>query len=219
MKSKIYESIILFLIFFVFSLVPSSFSQIAQEYEIYLFVYDSDQTESGAGHVAIAFGKDSSNLTYYTKYRQHDGGGRKEKFISLYNALHFDKDVLQLQKLTPSLVLKLKGQLRNSADLEKLCDFWNIHEPWSLFVNNCTDAVKRVLRVTKINPGLAFLISTPNELVEDLIYHNANRFKNNEFQVLRGDICFYLKNERNAVPQTLFGKRKKRNVIAASDCF
>jgi hypothetical protein len=218
-KSKIYESIILFLIFFVFSLVPSSFSQIAQEYEIYLFVYDSDQTESGAGHVAIAFGKDSSNLTYYTKYRQHDGGGRKEKFISFYNALHFDKDVLQLQKLTPSLVLKLKGQLRNSADLEKLCDFWNIHEPWSLFINNCTDAVKRVLRVTKINPGFAFLISTPNELVEDLIYHNAHRFKNNEFKVLLGDLCFYLKNERNAVPQTLFGKRKKRNVKAASDCF
>lgn len=219
MKLKFFKSTILFLVCFVFSSVPSSFSQIAQEYEIYLFVYDSDQTESGAGHVAMAFGKDSSNLTYYTKYRQHDGGGRKVKSIGFYSALHFDKEVLKLQKLVPSLVLKLKGQLRNSADLEKLCDFWNIHEPWSLFINNCTDAVKRVLRVTKINPGFAFLISTPNELVEDLIYHNAHRFKNNEFKVLLGDLCFYLKNERNAVPQTLFGKRKKRFSKPTGDCF
>lgn len=219
MKSKFLESTILLLSFFIFSTFFTCLSQSAKEYEIYLFVYDSDQTESGAGHVAMAFGTDSCNLIYYTKYRQQDGGGRKVKYINFNSAFLFDNEVLKLQKLTPSLVFKLKAEPRNSIDLEKLCDFWNIHEPWSLFVNNCTDAVKRVLRVTKINPGLAFLISTPNELVEDLIYHNANRFKNNEFQVLRGDICFYLKNERNAVPQTLFGKRKKRNVKAASDCF
>lgn len=217
--SKFLRSKLLFLVFIKFCVYNSSLAQSAKEYEIYLFVYDSDQTESGAGHVAIAFGKDSSSLTYYTKYRQHDGGGKKEKFISYHKAFFYDKDVLKLQKLSPSLVLKLKGKLRNSADLEKLCDLWNIHEPWSLFINNCTDAVKRVLRVTKINPGLAFLISTPNELVEDLIYHNANRFKNNEFLVLYGDLCFYLKNEPNAVPQTLFGKRKKRNEKPNQDCY
>lgn len=75
------------------------------------------------------------------------------------------------------------------------------------------------MRVTKINPGLAFLISTPNELVEDLIYHNSHRFKTNEFQVLHGDLCFYLKNERNAVPQTLFGKREKKNGKPNRDCY
>ncbi len=219
MKPKFLDSSIFILISFVFSAFVDSRAQSPKEYEIYLFVYDSDQTESGAGHVSLAFGKDSNSLIYYTKYRQHDGGGRKVKFISFYKAFNFDKEILKLQRLTPSLVLKLKGQLRNSADLEKLCDLWNIHEPWSLFVNNCTDAVKRVLRVTKINPGLAFLISTPNELVEDLIYHNAHKFKNNEFNVLHGDLCFYLKNERNAVPQTLFGKRKKRNSKPNGDCY
>ena len=217
--TKCFETFILSFIFSIIYGTNFSYSQSAKEYEIYLFIYDSDQTESGAGHVSIAFGKDSSNLIYYTKYRKHDGGGKKEQHISYRKAFLYDKDILKLQKLTPSLVLKLKGQLRNSADLEKLCDHWNIHKPWSLFINNCTDAVKRVLRATKINPGLAFLISTPNELVEDLIYHNSHRFKTNEFQVLHGDLCFYLKNERNAVPQTLFGKREKKNGKPNRDCY
>jgi hypothetical protein len=55
--------------------------------------------------------------------------------------------------------------------------------------------------------------------VEDLIYHNSHRFKTNEFQVLHGDLCFYLKNERNAVPQTLFGKREKKNGKPNRDCY
>ncbi len=219
MVPKIIELSFLFLFFISFCSNNYFSSQSSKEYEIYLFVYDSDQTQSGAGHVSMAFGKDSTNLIYYTKYRKRDGGGKKIKSISLYKAFLFDKDILKTQKFCPSLVLKLKGQLRNNADLEKLCDHWNIHLPWSLFVNNCTDAIKRVLRVTKINPGLAFLISTPNELIEDLIYHNAKKFKNNEFHVLQGDLCYYLLNERNAVPQTLFGKRKKRNYKPKRDCF
>ncbi|MBM3186653.1 MAG: hypothetical protein FJZ67_10160 [Bacteroidetes bacterium] len=216
---KYFETSIKLVIFIIIYGSTYYFSQSTKEYDIYLFIYESDQTESGAGHVSMAFGKDSSNLIYYTKYRQYDGGGRKEKFISYHKAFIYDREILKLQKYTPSMVLKLKGKLQNSADLEKLCDLWNIQKPWSLFINNCTDAVKRVLRVTKINPGVAFLISTPNELVEDLIYHNAKRFKNNEFQVLHGDLCFYLKNEPNAVPQTLFGKRKKRNENPKGDCY
>jgi len=195
------------------------YGQFKDGYSLYLFVYESDQTESGAGHIAIAFGEDTTNLIYYTKYRQQDGGGRKVKNLSFHQALLYDRDSLTHQKLPPSLVLQLKAVDPDLEELEKLSDHWNLKEPWSLFVNNCTDAVKRVLRATKINPGLAFLISTPNELVEDLIYHNAPRFQQNEFVVLHGDLCFYLKNERNAVPQALFGKRQKRNQQANGDCY
>ncbi len=194
-------------------------AQSFEEYDIYLFIYDSDQTHSGAGHISIAFGKDSCELIYYTKYRKRDGGGRKVKSLSYKDALMFDKDSLQLQKASPSLVLKMTTRHMKKDDLEKLSDHWNLSKPWSLFFNNCTDAVKRMLRVTRINPGLAFLISTPNELVEDLIYHIAHRFNKNEFHVLYGDLCFYLKNERDAVPQVLFGKRKKRHKKAKPDCF
>ncbi len=194
-------------------------AQTIQEYDIYLFVYDSEQTHSGAGHIAVAFGEDSSNLIYYTKYRQQDGGGRKVLSLPYYKAFTYDKDSLHLQQFSPSLVLKLKSGYLDLDELEKLSDHWNLKEPWSLFHNNCTDAIKRMLRVTKINPGVAFLISTPNELVEDLMYHNAQRFRQNEFLVLNGDICFYLKNERDAVPQVLFGKRKKRNNKAENDCY
>ena len=45
-----------------------------QGFELYLFVYSSAQTTSGAGHISFAFGPDSSTLTYYTKYRKSDGG-------------------------------------------------------------------------------------------------------------------------------------------------
>jgi hypothetical protein len=186
---------------------------------LYLFIYESDHTLSGAGHIAMAFGKDSSDLTYYTKYRRHDGGGRKASHISFYQGFFFDRDSLKLQEHVPSLVLELHCNVQHIQHLERLSDHWNLKQPWTLFVNNCTDAVKRVLRSTRINPGLAFLISTPNELVEDLVYHNVKRFRNKEIGVLEGDLCFYLKNERNAVPQVLFGKRKKRNQKAKEVCY
>jgi len=149
-------------------------AQSLDERSLFLFIYDSEQTASGAGHISFAFGNDSTDLTY--------------KQIS-------------------------------SEEIERLSDHWNLDEPWTLFNNNCTDAVKRILRATKINPGLAFLISTPNELVEDLVYHNVQLFRSHDFKVLVGDVCHYLKNERNAVPQVLFGKRKKRNKKVEGVCF
>jgi hypothetical protein len=194
-------------------------AQYTDAFQLYLFVYESDHTSSGAGHISMAFGKDSSDLTYYTKYRRHDGGGRKASHIPYHKAFFFDKDSLKLQEHAPTLVLELRCHNQQIQHIERLSDHWNLKEPWTLFVNNCTDAVKRVLRATKINPGLAFLISTPNELVEDLVYHHMKHFRKEEFCILEGDICFYLKNERNAVPQVLFGKRKKRNQKVESVCF
>ncbi|MFM7387277.1 MAG: hypothetical protein ACKO5L_03875, partial [Bacteroidota bacterium] len=49
---------------------------------------------------------------------------------------------------------------------------------------------KRVLRKTKVNPGFAFLISTPNELIEDLVENNPEQFKNQTFRCIKGDLRF-----------------------------
>ena len=194
-------------------------AQSLDERSLFLFIYDSEQTASGAGHISFAFGNDSTDLTYYTKYRRHDGGGKKASHLTFDKAFHFDKDSLGLQQHLPCLVIRLRSKQISSEEIERLSDHWNLDEPWTLFNNNCTDAVKRILRATKINPGLAFLISTPNELVEDLVYHNVQLFRSHDFKVLVGDVCHYLKNERNAVPQVLFGKRKKRNKKVEGVCF
>jgi len=180
-----------------------------QGFELYLFVYSSAQTTSGAGHISFAFGPDSSTLTYYTKYRKSDGGCFKLKNISYHKAFTYDKLELKHQKQLPSLVLKLKAQEPELAKLEQLSDYWNLEKPWTLFVNNCTDALKRTLRKSHINPGLAFLISTPNELIEDLYDHHLIAFKNEDFEIVHGNLQAYLKSEPNAVPQTLFGKSKQ----------
>lgn len=182
-----------------------------QAYSLYLFVYNSEQTQSGAGHISMAFGTDSLHLTYYTKYRKVDGGGFKAVNISFQNAFEYDKVVLKHQAQTPSLVLKLSTADPTLEKMEALSDHWNLEKPWSLFVNNCTDAVKKSLRVSKVNPGLAFMISTPNELIEDLYAHHLKDFKNNAIQVVYGNLDAYLYDEPNAVSQTLFGKRKKQH--------
>jgi hypothetical protein len=173
---------------------------------IYLFVFTSAQTSSGAGHISFAFGKDSSALTYYTKYRKQDGGGFKAKGLSYTQALNYDRAVLTHQKANPTLVLRLTTPIDSAAQIEQISDQYLLEKPWSLFINNCTDAVKKVLRETKINPGLAFLISTPNELIEDLYHYTKTKFTKNEYAVLEGDLNQYLEQEPNAVPQTLFGK-------------
>ena len=187
--------------------------------KIYLFIYESDLTTSGAGHVAFAFGEDTSQLIYYTKYRQKDGGGKKVNPCTFQQAQWYDSHVLKNQSSPPSLILELPIDGFSKETLEKLSDHWHLQEPWTLFVNNCTDAVKRVLRKTKINPGFAFLISTPNELIEDLVENNTNQFKNQTFRCVKGDLCFYLKNERNGVSQVIWGKRKKRMQKVNKPCF
>jgi hypothetical protein len=202
----------LYLIFIVFTLTGKQLQATTSGFELYLFVYSSAQTTSGAGHVSFAFGPDSSSLTYYTKYRKADGGCFKLKNISYHQAFSYDKLELKHQSQVPALVLKLKAQDPDLNKLEQLSDYWNLEKPWTLFVNNCTDALKRTLRKSHINPGLAFLISTPNELIEDLYDHHLINFKNQEFEVVHGDLKAYLKSEPNAVPQTLFGK--KRQVFA-----
>ena len=68
---------------------------------IYLFVFSSAQTSSGAGHISFAYGKDSSALTYYTKYRKQDGGAYKAKGLSYAQALNYDRAVLTNQKTNP----------------------------------------------------------------------------------------------------------------------
>lgn len=173
---------------------------------IYLFVFSSAQTSSGAGHISFAYGKDSSALTYYTKYRKQDGGAYKAKGLSYTQALNYDRAVLTNQKTNPELVLQLTSASCDIDQLEEVSDQYNLNKPWTLFANNCTDAVKKVLRETKINPGLAFLISTPNELIEDLYHYTKTKFTTNEYAVLEGDLNQYLEQEPNAVPQTLFGK-------------
>jgi hypothetical protein len=178
----------------------------ANSYLIYLFVFSSAQTQSGAGHISLAFGQDSSHLTYYTKYRKQDGGAFKLTNLSLSQASNYDRMVLQNQKANPELILQLNSDASNLAEIEKVSDKYHLDKPWTLFANNCTDAVKKVLKETQINPGFAFLISTPNELIEDLFHYSKTRFDNREYLVLKGDLKAYLSDEPNAVPQTLFGK-------------
>lgn len=194
-------------LFGIFILNASLFLR-AQDFDIYLFIYSSGQTQSGAGHISMAFGLDSNHLVYYTKYRKVDGGGYKADSLSYSQAYAYDSQTIKHQKEGPCLVFKLRAENPDLYKLEKLSDHWIIKRGWSLFVNNCTDAVKKVLRITKINPGIAFLISTPNELVEDLFYHSKAQFDKHHFTVVHGDLMNYLVNEPNAVPQTLFGKKK-----------
>lgn len=188
------------------AVMKSSVYANANSYLIYLFVFSSAQTQSGAGHISLAFGKDSAQLTYYTKYRKIDGGAYKIQNISLSQALNYDRLILKHQQSNPELILQLSSEASSLAEIEQVSDKYNLDIPWTLFANNCTDAVKKVLRETKINPGLAFLISTPNELVEDLYHYTKPRFENREFSVVKGDLNAYLAREPNAVPQTLFGK-------------
>ena len=84
---------------------------------IYLFVFSSAQTSSGAGHISFAYGKDSSALTYYTKYRKQDGGGFKAKGLSYTQALNYDRVMFTHQKTNPELVLQLTSA---SCDIDQL---------------------------------------------------------------------------------------------------
>jgi len=175
--------------------------------DIYLFIYASKDTESGAGHVAMAIGQNPDNLTYYSHYRKQDGGGQKVNKVGL-KAISSDyekKNFKHGQTAAPTLVIRIK----TSEDIDKKMmetSDENITSTWTLMSNNCADVAKDALNVAEVSEGVAFGVSTPNELVEDLFENNKELVGNKTISVIKGDLKEYLKNEPNSVNQVIFGK-------------
>jgi len=177
--------------------------------DIYIFVYASKNTESGAGHVSFAVGQDTKNLTYYSHYRKKDGGGKIVSGLSLdelkgnYEKKNFEHG----QTEAPVLVLRIKTSPEIDAEMNKSGEE-NLKSTWTLMSNNCADCTKDAIDKTGLSEGVAFGISTPNELVEDLYENNKKAFKDGTITVVEGDLKKYLETEPNSVPSVIFGKDK-----------
>jgi len=179
--------------------------------DIYIFVYASKNTESGAGHTSFAVGQDTKNLTYYSHYRKSDGGGKIVSGLSLSELKgNYEKNnFAHGQTEAPVLVLRIKTSPEIDAKMNK-SGKENINSTWTLMTNNCADCTKDAIDKTGLSEGVAFGISTPNEMVEDLYENNKEAFKDGTITTVKGDLQDYLKNEPNSVSNVLFGNEKKK---------
>lgn len=190
MKSKV---IVLFLL-----LTQFCFSK---THEVYVFVWESTQTKSGAGHSSIAF-KTDNGFEYFSHYPESDGGGKVFKTNSFDSLLIYDSKIEKIQAESPNLVLKFTVSNKEFKKMNQVAHK-KIKKKWSLFVINCADFVKQVFRKSKYDTGLAFGISTPYEMIKDIRDHNIQSFQKGKITVQKGFLFHFLTLQPRAVPYTL----------------
>ena len=176
---------------------------------VYVLVWGSTQTESGAGHVSIAF-SDSHGIHYYSSYTRSDGGIIDTILCEVNEVFNLDS-MIGIQCSSPGLILSFEV---NEEEYQKMRSTASkkATKRWKLFSLNCTDFVKCAFKKTNYDGGYAFLISTPYEFIHDLKDHNGGAFKEGQIYAVKGEVSVYLKNEPRAIPYVLqkFFKLKKR---------
>lgn len=173
----------------------------AETKEVYVFIWASTQTESGAGHSSLAF-KSGDQYDYYSHYRKADGGGINIQAKSIDSLMIHETEILGMKTTYPSLILKFKVTGENFKTMKEEAQR-KIKRKWSLFGINCTDFVKQIFRESRYDTGLAFAISTPYEMIKDISDHNSNYLTKGDIQVVEGELHGYLNNQPRAVPYTL----------------
>ena len=169
--------------------------------DVYILVWGSSLTKTGAGHCSIAF-KDSVGFHYFSHY-PNSIVGTIDTFLLNFNSLQsFDKEVLGIQRSNPNLILKFEVSNKEFINM-KLFAKRSVKRSWTLFVFNCADFVKGIFRKSDYDTGLAFGISTPVELVKDIKDHNVNHFLKGNITTVKGFVYPFLLNEPRAVPFTL----------------
>lgn len=173
----------------------------SKSHDVYVLVWESTQTESGAGHSSIAFESDKG-FEYFSHYPESDGGGKVFKTSSFDSVLIYDSKIEGIQTESPNLILKFKVSHREFLKMRSVAQE-KIQKKWSLFVINCADFVKQVFRNSKYDTGLAFGISTPFEMIKDIRDHNVTAFQKGKIIVHRGFLFHFLTLQPRAVPYTL----------------
>lgn len=168
--------------------------------DVYVLIWGSTQTKTGAGHSSLAF-KDSLGFHYFSHYPT-SAGGSLDTTLASYDELTRIDSLLNIQLAQPQLVLTF-----NVTDLEfdrmKLVAEKKIKKSWTLFGLNCSDFVKQVFRKTDYDVGYAFCISTPYEMVWDIRDHNINAFQKGKIKTVRGLLYGYLTKQPKTVPYTI----------------
>lgn len=176
---------------------------------VYVLVWGSSQTESGAGHASIAF-SDSNGIHYYSSYTRRDGGIIDTLLCEVHEVFGFDS-IIGIQSSSPRLILSFEVDEEEYQGMRSTARK-KATKRWRLFSLNCTDFIKSTFKKTNYDGGYAFLISTPYEFIYDLRDHNSAAFKKGQIYTVKGVVSVYLKKEPRAVPYVLqkFFKLKKR---------
>ncbi|MBI34519.1 MAG: hypothetical protein CMP67_04055 [Flavobacteriales bacterium] len=176
---------------------------------VYVLVWGSTQTQSGAGHTSIAF-SDSNGIHYYSSYSRGDGG-IIDTFLCEVNEVFGLDSAIGLQASSPSLILSFEVNEHEYQEM-RLTARKKATKRWSLFFLNCADFVKYAFKKTNYDVGYAFLISTPYEFIHDLKDHNRIAFEEEKILSVKGAVSVYLRNEPRAIPfvfQKFVGLKKR----------
>ena len=176
---------------------------------VYVLVWGSTQTESGAGHASIAL-SDSTGIHYYSSYTRSDGGIIDTLLCEINEVFGLDS-IIGIQSSSPRLILSFEVNEEEYQEMRSTASK-KATKRWKLFSLNCADFVKSAFKKTNYDGGYAFLISTPYEFIHDLRDHNGGAFKKGQIYTVKGLVSVYLRNEPRAIPFVLqkLLKSKKR---------
>ena len=183
----------------VFIILFLSAQLYASNEKVYLLVWGSTQTYTGAGHMAVAF-YDSNEIHYLSHYPRSVGS--IDTVIHNFEHLLSIDSLLGIQAYNAQLIIEFSVSSEAFKKMKKAAKR-NVKKSWSLFNLNCTDLVKKSFRASAFDSGYAFLISTPYELINDLRDHNIEAFHTGKVKTIKGGIHPYLMKQPRAVPYVL----------------
>lgn len=151
-------------------------------HDIFLFFWKSEQTNSGVGHVATGVGT-KKNMTVYDPNPSHSN---HNKYVDTPNKPFVNTGSMEKissefhNEANPALILQIKT-VNGSKDKEVIKAINKLvtenKNTWTFAESNCADVAKTGIRETDINPGKAFIVSTPQELAQDLYENNKDSKK------------------------------------------
>jgi len=154
--------------------------------DIYLYFWSSEQTASGVGHVGVGVGSDENQVFYEANPTANGLNAPMSQDFKIEGSM---KEVASKAHNSnePELILKLNtSSVQDKATIEALDNFFKENKNWNAFKSDCADAAKIAIKKGGFDPGKAFLISTPQELAQDL-YENNIKYSGNLIEEVKGD--------------------------------
>ncbi|UOG63005.1 hypothetical protein MAL04_11365 [Leptospira noguchii] len=194
-------------------------------HDVFLYFYNSETTDSGAGHVAVGVGNTKKQTLYEANPENSNPISPMEKTYKHEGSMDevLKKNHIGSKGKNPDLVLQLKTDSKGAEDgkiKETAEKFFEKNKQWTVYNANCTDLAKQGTAQTKYKSGKA-PFSTPTDFANDLHKNNQEAIKSEDIKVLKGDFQKYKDGtgSANGISKVQINNAKETTVKTINDIF
>jgi len=165
---------------------------------IYLFFWATNETTSGAGHVAIGVGNKKNMIMFEanpTNSWPKAPMDRNYKLKGSVSSVAFQSSLKHKRNNMPVIIEFTTTRKQDADTLKKLEDFFKKNKNWHYKKSDCADCAKEGMKAAGLDGGKAVISSTPMELAEDLM----DKSKKQVFAEVNGSLTLFVKYSNGSI--------------------